>query len=231
MDRRDIVDDIDELVDEQLEQERSGYDHNVNQEHCPHCLRHWHGLPLTADVAAMYALGLFDPEYSAINDDSPIVCPGSTFIGPVPIPAPVQPVPGTARWTEVSRGFEADLVLFDEAAGWSDWRPKRQLAALVAWAAVFGVGVVLVFALPVWWMLAGYPVQWWALWKLVRTGRSRRRVADARQVPADDFSCTDSQELGPEWTRQYRGAGFGFNGASNFSVRVVPIERWRDDGS
>ncbi|MCV7208381.1 hypothetical protein [Mycolicibacterium canariasense] len=77
---RDIVDEIDALVDEQLARydQRSGYDHNVNQDRCPNCGRHWHGLPLTAVVAFMYATGRYFPEYSAADDHSPIVCPGST---------------------------------------------------------------------------------------------------------------------------------------------------------
>ncbi|QDB74585.1 hypothetical protein KNU54_gp02 [Gordonia phage VanDeWege] len=42
-----VLDAIDELVDEQLEQEASGWDHNINQPHCPHagCQARWHGLP------------------------------------------------------------------------------------------------------------------------------------------------------------------------------------------
>lgn len=38
-------DEIDHLVDAQLRQERSGYDHNINQDQCPHCRGEWHGLP------------------------------------------------------------------------------------------------------------------------------------------------------------------------------------------
>ena len=57
----DIIDRIDALVDEQLAnyENRSGYDHDVNQEQCGHCWRDWHGL----------AAGQ---------------CPGSMFIGPLP---------------------------------------------------------------------------------------------------------------------------------------------------
>lgn len=40
----DVVDAIAALVDEQLEQERSGYDHNINQDTCPQCGGPWHGL-------------------------------------------------------------------------------------------------------------------------------------------------------------------------------------------
>lgn len=37
-------DEIDDLVDAQLRQVRSGYDHNINQDRCPHCGGSWHGL-------------------------------------------------------------------------------------------------------------------------------------------------------------------------------------------
>ncbi|UCZ88648.1 hypothetical protein [Gordonia sp. WA4-43] len=42
-----VLDAIDALVDEQLQQEASGWDHNINQPHCPHagCQARWHGLP------------------------------------------------------------------------------------------------------------------------------------------------------------------------------------------
>lgn len=39
-----VLDAIDALVDEQLQHEASGYDHNVNQPRC-RCGLSWHGLP------------------------------------------------------------------------------------------------------------------------------------------------------------------------------------------
>lgn len=85
MSDHDIIDQIDQLVDEQLANyhNRSGYDHNVNQDTCPHCGRHWHGLPVTQRVANMYRSGRYDPAYVAAEDDSPIMCDGSNFIGPI----------------------------------------------------------------------------------------------------------------------------------------------------
>ncbi|QRY51801.1 hypothetical protein [Mycolicibacterium septicum] len=77
----DIIDRIDSLVDEQLQQEASGYDHNINQDKCPHCSLDWHGLPITAKIAEMKILGEFDPEYE--HQDSPVICLGSDFIGPM----------------------------------------------------------------------------------------------------------------------------------------------------
>lgn len=44
-DAQRVIDDIDALVEEQLRQERSGYDHNLNQPHCRCGSPEWHGLP------------------------------------------------------------------------------------------------------------------------------------------------------------------------------------------
>lgn len=81
----DVIDRIDELVDGQL---ADGEPVNVDgfgepdYPRCPHCGRHWHGLPITRRIAEMYNSGSFDPEYRYAEDDSPILCEGSTFIGP-----------------------------------------------------------------------------------------------------------------------------------------------------
>lgn len=74
----DIVDQIDALVDEQLANydNRSGYDHSVNQERC-RCGRDWHGLPITQRIDGMRSYGQFDPEYVYAEDDSPVMCVGS----------------------------------------------------------------------------------------------------------------------------------------------------------
>ncbi|QMU22054.1 hypothetical protein [Gordonia rubripertincta] len=42
-----VLDAIDALVDEQLQQEASGWDHDINQPDCPRvdCPAEWHGLP------------------------------------------------------------------------------------------------------------------------------------------------------------------------------------------
>lgn len=69
---QDVIDAIDALVDAQLAQEASGYDHNINQPTCPHpgCGWEWHGLPIAG-------------------------CPGSTHEGPVyldpGVPLPANP--------------------------------------------------------------------------------------------------------------------------------------------
>lgn len=81
---RDIIDEIDTLVDEQLSgySERSGYDYNVNQERCPHCRRLWHGLKITRRIESMAAQFAYDEDYRYADDDSEVLCPGSSFIGP-----------------------------------------------------------------------------------------------------------------------------------------------------
>jgi hypothetical protein len=94
----DIIDRIDQLVDEQMAggEPRQGYDFNDPQyPRCPHCERHWHGLPITERIAQMYSFGAFDDEYRVDQDDTPVLCHGSEFIGPMPSP----PVPGwRSRW-------------------------------------------------------------------------------------------------------------------------------------
>lgn len=95
---RNIIDEIDALVDEQLSgyHARSGYDYNVNQDRCWHCGEDWHGLRITVrmeemrdafwsgcrcDLCQQDSDGV-DPDYSYATDDSEVLCPGSDFIGP-----------------------------------------------------------------------------------------------------------------------------------------------------
>ena len=85
----DIIDEIDALVDEQLRQEPSGYDHNINQAQCWHCGRDFHGLAITERMERMRVMyrmtGALDEElveYRYDEDESPVLCPGSRFIGP-----------------------------------------------------------------------------------------------------------------------------------------------------
>ena len=105
---RDIVDDIDALVDEQLQQEPSGYDHNINQSQCWHCGRDFHGLPITERMEQMrreyHYTGNVEhlAEYRYAEDDSAILCLGSTAIGPAR--------PGSRRWY-----FEEDAGLVSAA--------------------------------------------------------------------------------------------------------------------
>ena len=80
----DIVDEIDALVDAQLAGGPVD-DYNADRyDKCPHCDRHWHGLPVTQLIAAMYRTGQFIEDYSCDADDTRILCRGSDFIGPMP---------------------------------------------------------------------------------------------------------------------------------------------------
>lgn len=123
---RDIIDEIDALVDEQLSayDSRSGYDHNVNQERCWHCGREWHGLKITARMERMAAQVAYDEDYRYADDDSEVLCPGSGFIGPTRSIVPrthainlidllVPPVSVTELLGEILRdallGLEVDL--------------------------------------------------------------------------------------------------------------------------
>lgn len=216
---RDIVDEIDALVDEQLKQEKSGYDHNVNQERCPHCGRHWHGLPITSRVAAMYAAGEYDMRYSVDGDHSMVVCPGSTAPGPL---TPAQQAWSSANPT-YGRGYDADVLVFDEAHAWSEVsREKRSLKRIFGWAAVWGTAAAAVWLAPDPWSLIGLPVQWFALWKIIRAGRRKRRAAT---TPSDDSG------IGPAWP-YYRGPTLGFNSAHRVTFVQADVAAWRsDDGS
>lgn len=97
----DVLDAIDDLVDAQLAQydRRSGYDHNVNQDLCRICGETAHTLPITETMRKMRAefhtlatlhlrsetcaeIQARHDAYRYTDDDSPIVCPGSDFIGP-----------------------------------------------------------------------------------------------------------------------------------------------------
>ncbi|WP_063047907.1 hypothetical protein [Nocardia pseudovaccinii] len=83
---RAVVDEIDTLVDEQL---ATAPDSGV-REVCPHCGDEWHSLPIRKTLLMIRQLycGCEDCErildaYDYASDTSPIICPGSTFHGPV----------------------------------------------------------------------------------------------------------------------------------------------------
>ncbi|BBZ09813.1 hypothetical protein [Mycobacterium branderi] len=102
-----ILDEIDRLVDEQMAdgEPRVGYDFgDPTYPRCPHCDRHWHGLPITERIAAMYANGIYDEDYRADTDTSRVLCQGSDFIGPMPAEIP----PGL-EWLE--QWIQRDIAL------------------------------------------------------------------------------------------------------------------------
>ncbi|TDH48868.1 hypothetical protein E2F47_22140 [Mycobacterium eburneum] len=82
----DIIDEIDRLVDDQLAAGPVD-DYNVNRyDRCWHCGRDWHGMPITERIETMRWTGVYDESYSAAEDDTPVLCQGSDFIGPMPAP-------------------------------------------------------------------------------------------------------------------------------------------------
>ncbi|SIC55762.1 Uncharacterised protein [Mycobacteroides abscessus subsp. abscessus] len=90
----DIIDQIDALVDEQMAggEPIGGFDYNDPYfPKCPHCPRDWHGIRITERVEYMRYWSGWDEEYRADADDSPVICEGSTFIGPARPPADWAP--------------------------------------------------------------------------------------------------------------------------------------------
>lgn len=78
--KRDIIAVIDQLASERK---------------CPHCDRDWHERALTRNMWEMYQAGRTDPNYFSREDHSPVLCNGSTFIGPLwPEPVPWGNGPG-----------------------------------------------------------------------------------------------------------------------------------------
>ncbi|QHB37912.1 hypothetical protein SEA_OPIE_70 [Gordonia phage Opie] len=89
-----LIDEIDTLIGDQLAagEPMNGYDFDdPDFPTCWHCGRDWHGLAITERMNQMRALGRYDEDYRYADDDSPVICPGSAFIGPVQTP------PRTAR--------------------------------------------------------------------------------------------------------------------------------------
>lgn len=90
----ELIDEIDALIGEQLAagEPMNGYDFDdPDFPTCWHCGRDWHGLAITERMNRMRAYGEIDEGYRYADDDSPVICPGSSFIGPVQTP------PRTAR--------------------------------------------------------------------------------------------------------------------------------------
>ena len=98
----DIIDTIDALIEEQLS-EGEPPPFSAKFPRCPHCDRDWHGFPLTERVAEMYCGGLFDEDYRVVEDDSPVLCPGSDAYGPARPKARRNPLDMTGDWYDVAR--------------------------------------------------------------------------------------------------------------------------------
>lgn len=81
----DIINEIDALIDDQLDagEPIGGYDYgDPDYPKCPHCQGDWHGLAITEQMQRMRYRGAVDEGYRYSEDDSPVICPGSEFIGP-----------------------------------------------------------------------------------------------------------------------------------------------------
>ena len=87
-----LLDEIDELVDASLSRgDQSGSWQGERYDRCPKCSEAWHFLPITRTMYEMrlgsYATdefnqGIVDPNYKYQEDTSPILCPGSEWLGP-----------------------------------------------------------------------------------------------------------------------------------------------------
>ncbi|MCV7255669.1 hypothetical protein H7J86_26240 [Mycobacterium hackensackense] len=152
----DIIDRIDALVDEQMADGKplNGYEFgDPDYPRCPHCRRHWHGLRITQRIASMYNLGNFDPEYTVAEDDSPILCEGSEFIGPQRPPigwandgkTPIYP-----QWSTSVGRFTMSIVIDEDAIrrSWQRWAELMRESA-AAWESVMR-GPVLTFYDDMW---------------------------------------------------------------------------------
>lgn len=97
MPERDIVDEIDELVDAQMAggEPETGYDFDdPTFPECPHswCSESWHGLAITQRMREMRWRGRIDVDYRYNEDDSTVLCPGSDFTGEFTPPEPERPI-------------------------------------------------------------------------------------------------------------------------------------------
>lgn len=82
----------------------------VSEEKCPHCGRDRHTRAITRDLLAMYERGRTDPSYFVKKDTSPILCDGSTFIGPLrPAPPAHQVFQGVLDAIEMLTGVVASV--------------------------------------------------------------------------------------------------------------------------
>lgn len=130
MNDRDIIDDIDALVDEQMAGGEYGHRQRVREaSRCPHCGDDWHGLAITEAMQRMRWAGRFEDGYRHAEDASAVVCPGSKFIGPW---ANADQLARTRAWKQAGierlvqedRGYSYQVGEFgrgqDVMVGWID---------------------------------------------------------------------------------------------------------------
>lgn len=129
-----VLDDIDALVDEQMAggEPIGGYDYNdPDYPKCPHCHRSWHGLAITQRIEGMAWRGVMDPDYRYAEDDSPVLCPGSDFIGPVATPEQLHWIRSSeetkrlfpnGRIPSVQETLSAAMTLYGDLGRMNVWR-------------------------------------------------------------------------------------------------------------
>ncbi|MEV6061164.1 hypothetical protein [Nocardia asteroides] len=99
-----LLDEIDALVDDSLRGGEPAVGHyfgDPDYPDCPnpYCDESWHGLAITERMSQMRAYGEVDLDYDYHVDDSPVLCPGSTFDGAwEPVPAEA-----IAAWWDTER--------------------------------------------------------------------------------------------------------------------------------
>jgi hypothetical protein len=159
---RDIVD----AIDEQLAQgePETGYDFDdPTFPECPHswCDREWHGLAITQNIEQMRWSGSYDEDYRYSEDDTPVICPGSSFDGEFTPPVPESPSAPeyAATPNAVPRGYTLrDLALRlgtwdipDDPLGDSQlWMPNPFLPNGSSWQPLTGSASTLTHG-PQWW--------------------------------------------------------------------------------
>lgn len=151
-----IIDKITELVDHQM----LGGESCGAQDYCAHCGRHWHGLPLTERVVEMYNNREYDESYRVDTDSSPIVCPGSMFIGPMPAasdgshPAVQQrpdPTYIEQQYQQIMADLDAEVAQMRIRYWEKEWRGLKFLRAILVFAVVANSWVVIDFTTFKWW--------------------------------------------------------------------------------
>ncbi len=151
-----VLDDIDELVEDSMREgePRVGYSYgDPTFPECPnpYCEEPWHGLAITARMRWMRWRGVVDVDYAYRADDSPVLCPGSLHTGEWPLPP--------SEFDELDDEYEDYEEEDFEPAEPVDPRLQRaeQMWAAVThpmtcvWSASIGLGLVSIFASPLWW--------------------------------------------------------------------------------
>ncbi|GAB0106618.1 hypothetical protein JMUB6875_56040 [Nocardia sp. JMUB6875] len=153
-----VLDEIDRLVEDSMRdgEPRVGYSYgDPTFPECPnpYCEEPWHGLAITARMRWMRWRGVVDVDYAYGADDSPVLCPGSLHTGEWPLPP--------AEFDEID---DEDEEEYDEEADAEPADPvdprlqrAEQMWAAVThpmtcvWGASIVLGLVSIFASPLWW--------------------------------------------------------------------------------